>query len=82
VESGAGGGLLLVLDWRESGVAMPPDASRRGYGRELIERALAYTARAKARLSFGEDGVACRIEMPLAAAGDVRSVIEKLGRDS
>ena len=58
---------LLVLDWRESGVAMPPDVSRRGYGRELIERALAYTARAKTQLTFGADGVACRIEMPLAA---------------
>jgi hypothetical protein len=39
----------------------------RGYGRELIERALAYTARARTQLIFGEDGVACRIEMPLAA---------------
>lgn len=56
---------VLVLDWQESGVLMPPDISRRGYGRELIERALAYTARAKTRLTFGPDGVACRIEMPL-----------------
>jgi two-component system CheB/CheR fusion protein len=67
VESGAGGAPLLVLDWRESGVAMPREVSRRGYGRELIERALAYTARAKTRLAFGQDGVSCRIEMPLAA---------------
>jgi two-component system CheB/CheR fusion protein len=56
---------LLVLEWRESGVAMPPDAPRRGYGRELIERALAYTTRARTQLTFGTDGVACRIEMPL-----------------
>jgi two-component system CheB/CheR fusion protein len=67
VESGAGGGPVLVLDWCESGVATPPDASRRGYGRELIERALSYTTRAKTRLAFGADGVSCRIEMPLAA---------------
>lgn len=67
VEPGAAGGSLLVLDWRESGVAMPPEPPRRGYGRELIERALAYTARAKTRLSFGADGVHCRIEMPLPA---------------
>ena len=58
----------LALDWRETGVPMPPDVSRRrGYGRELIERALAYTTRAKTRLTFGADGVACRIEMPLPA---------------
>jgi two-component system CheB/CheR fusion protein len=55
----------LALDWRESGVAMPADVQRRGYGRELIERALAYTTRAKTQLTFGADGVACRIEMPL-----------------
>jgi two-component system CheB/CheR fusion protein len=65
VESGAGGAPLLVLDWRESGVSMPADTSRRGYGRELIERALGYTTRARTRLAFGADGVACRIEMPL-----------------
>jgi two-component system, chemotaxis family, CheB/CheR fusion protein len=58
---------LLVLDWRESGVAMPADAPGRGYGRELIERALAYTAQAKTQLTFGPDGVTCRIEMPLPA---------------
>jgi two-component system CheB/CheR fusion protein len=68
VESGEGGVPLLVLEWRESGVAMPSDVSRRGYGRELIERALTYTARARTQLTFGADGVACRIEMPLAAA--------------
>ena len=64
---GAGDTPLLVLDWRESGVAMPRDVSRRGYGREVLERALTYAAGAKARLTFGRDGVSCRIEMPLAA---------------
>src|SRR5215213_4400305 len=44
---------LLILDWRESGVAMPPDTSRRGYGRKLIGQALAFTLRAKTELSFG-----------------------------
>jgi two-component system CheB/CheR fusion protein len=56
---------LLVLDWRESGVAMPPDSSRRGYGRKLIEQALTFTLRAGTELAFGEDGVSCRIEVPL-----------------
>jgi hypothetical protein len=46
---------------------MPADAPGRGYGRELIERALAYTAQAKTQLTFGPDGVTCRIEMPLPA---------------
>lgn len=55
---------LLILDWRESGLATRPDSSRRGYGRQLIEQALAYSLRAKAELLFGEDDVSCRIEMP------------------
>jgi hypothetical protein len=36
----------------------------------LIERALGYATREKTpktRLAFDEDGVSCRIEMPLAA---------------
>lgn len=60
---------MLVLDWEESGVAMPVDTARRGYGRELIERALVHAARARAQLTFGADGVACRIEMPLGEPG-------------
>ncbi len=55
---------LLVLDWRESGLQVPPDSSKRGYGRQLIEKALAYSLRAKAEIVFGNDGISCRIEMP------------------
>ncbi|CAD6562503.1 hypothetical protein LMG28727_07758 [Paraburkholderia kirstenboschensis] len=55
---------LLLLEWRESGLAVPPDSSKRGYGRQLIEHALAYSLRAKAELMFGDDGIGCRIEMP------------------
>ena len=55
---------LLLLDWRESGLATRPDSSKRGYGRQLIEQALAYSLRARAELLFGDDCVSCRIEMP------------------
>jgi two-component system CheB/CheR fusion protein len=61
----------LVLLWREKGVVMPTDAPRRGYGRELIEQALAFTLRARTELTFGTDGVTCRLELPLTRrAGD------------
>ena len=57
---------ILVLDWRESGVAMPPrPANKRGYGRKLIEQAMPFAAHAKTDLTFGEDGVRCHIELPL-----------------
>lgn len=57
----------LTLHWRESGVPVPPDQSRRGYGRKLIEQALPFTLRAKTELTFGVDGISCRIEMPLVS---------------
>jgi PAS domain S-box-containing protein len=57
---------LVVLDWIESGVTMPEAGTprRKGYGSELIERALPYTLKAKTRLEFGPDGVRCRIATP------------------
>jgi two-component system CheB/CheR fusion protein len=55
----------LVLEWRESELSVPPDSSKRGYGRQLIEQALAFTLRAKTELKFGADGIFCRIELPL-----------------
>jgi two-component system CheB/CheR fusion protein len=61
----------LVLNWRESQVTMPADTSRQGYGRKLIEKALTFTLRAKTELTFGEDGVSCRIEMPLESTAAV-----------
>lgn len=66
VEEDSHGQPTLVLDWRESGLAEPPDSSRRGYGRQLIEQALAFTLRARTELIFGGEGVTCRIELPLA----------------
>jgi two-component system CheB/CheR fusion protein len=62
----------LMLDWRESGGARFPKPARRGFGTELIEKALAFTLHAKTELVFGDDGVSCRIELPLPPqiAGD------------
>jgi PAS domain S-box-containing protein len=62
----------IALQWRESGVAMPEGGrpARRGYGTELIERALRYQLKAKTKLEFGEDGVRCLIEVPTVALRD------------
>jgi two-component system CheB/CheR fusion protein len=68
----------LVLDWQETWAARFPKPDRRGFGTELIEKALAFTLRAKTELVFGDDGVACRIELPLPlqTAGDTASAGE------
>jgi two-component system CheB/CheR fusion protein len=56
---------VLVSDWKESGLSDLPKPSRRGFGRELIEKALQFTLKAKADLSFGSEGISCHIELPL-----------------
>ena len=72
VEGGDGAGPCLVIEWRESGVAMPDAGTpaRRGYGSELITQALPYQLQAETALEFTHDGVWCRISLP---AGTFRS---------
>lgn len=61
-------GERLVIEWRESGVSMPPGPpSRHGYGSELITRALPYQLSAETLLEFSDDGVHCRIALPGSA---------------
>ncbi|MEJ1961995.1 MAG: HWE histidine kinase domain-containing protein [Gammaproteobacteria bacterium] len=67
---GAQGRPRLALLWMESGVQMPPRPTvRRGQGRELIENALRFSLNAETQLVFGDDGVWCRIELPLDRGG-------------
>ncbi|MFC7555906.1 sensor histidine kinase [Pseudoroseomonas wenyumeiae] len=56
----------LLLEWRESGVAMPASGlpPRQGFGTQLITRALPYQLRARTDLNFTPDGVCCSITLP------------------
>jgi two-component sensor histidine kinase len=55
----------LHLDWKESGVKMPPlSAQDTGQGRELIERALPYQFDARTTFAMEPDGVHCTISLP------------------
>jgi PAS domain S-box-containing protein len=68
-----GGRDHLVLDWRESGVAMPAmDPRRQGFGSELIRRALPYQLGGKAELTFTPDGVHCVVTVPINAHRPVK----------
>ena len=61
---------LLVLEWLETGgPRRRAGPARRGFGRELIERALPYELGARTSLVIGAGGVRCRIELPLEPAG-------------
>jgi two-component system CheB/CheR fusion protein len=57
----------LVLEWIESGLDRRDEsgAYRRGFGRELIERALPYQLDAITHYELTRDGVRCSIEIPL-----------------
>lgn len=60
----------LHIDWRESGVKMPPSGSKpsgSGQGRELIEKALPYGLSAITSFELGPDGVHCTIAIPVSA---------------
>jgi PAS domain S-box-containing protein len=57
----------LALSWVESGVAVEPEkVTRRGFGTELIQGALAYALQASVDYTLGADGARCRIEMPVS----------------
>lgn len=68
VEEEEPGRRVVVFDWRETGVPIPEPVRRKGYGTQLIERALPYQLQARTRLEFLADGVHCsiRVDMPPA----------------
>jgi PAS domain S-box-containing protein len=61
--SNAGG--LLVVDWTETGGPPVEAPQRSGFGRLLLERALAADLRGSVALAFPRSGVACQITLPL-----------------
>jgi two-component sensor histidine kinase len=56
----------LHLDWKESGVEMPPSGAGTRQGRELIERALPYQFGAQTTFALEVDGVHCTISLPVS----------------
>ena len=69
VEHDKNGQARLQIDWREAGVALGARLAdieaRRGYGRELIERALPYQLQAETTYAIRPDGVCCTISLPI-----------------
>jgi two-component sensor histidine kinase len=60
-------GPWLHLDWKESGVEMPPLEAKPeggGQGRELIERVLPYQFEAQTTFAMEADGIHCTISLP------------------
>lgn len=57
----------LVLEWKETGGPATSPPERRGFGSELIERAIEYDLGGSARIDFASGGVRCRIEFPIVS---------------
>ena len=73
--------LRLRVDWVETGVpvqhpdrddeAQGPSPLRKGYGRELIERALPYQLKAETLYQLTADGVRCTLFVPVSTTIDL-----------
>ncbi len=67
LDTSPGGAPTLRIAWQESGVpADDTTASRQGFGRALIERALPYQLKADVTYDLTPDGVRCTMVLPLA----------------
>ncbi len=77
--NGQTGDKRLRVDWHENGVPVAtanqdhgpgggaPARPRRGYGRELIERALPYQLKAETHYELTPEGVRCTITLPVSS---------------
>jgi two-component system CheB/CheR fusion protein len=65
----------ILINWSEEGVVYPgaPDGVKRGFGRELIERALPYDLGAETSFELAEDGVRCELKLPVRPPSEFRS---------
>lgn len=57
-----------IGDWGERRLKTAAGSSKTGFGRQLVEKALKFSLRARTKLTFNLDGVSCHIENPLPAA--------------
>jgi len=62
----------FAIEWRETGGPAVTAPKRSGFGRLLLERALAADLRGTVALDFSAEGLVCRITLPLEAAPDAR----------
>jgi PAS domain S-box-containing protein len=60
----------VELVWQESGLEIAQGPIRKGYGFELIERALPYQLKCKTSLTLTPTGLHCLLNIPLARRSD------------
>jgi two-component sensor histidine kinase len=55
----------LTLEWSERGGAIPETSPTEGFGLSLIRSMIPHELRGKVEVTFGADGVACRVRTPI-----------------
>jgi len=53
------------IHWREEGGPPVSEPSKRGFGRDLIEKIVAHELRSEVDLRFEPGGVECRLKVPV-----------------
>jgi two-component sensor histidine kinase len=61
---------LAEIHWRESGGPEVTTPSKRGFGRDLIEKIVAHELRSDVDLQFLPGGVECRLQVPVRSTRD------------
>jgi len=59
---------IVEVDWRESGGPAVSEPTKRGFGRDLIEKIVAHELKEPVELRFNPGGVECRLRVPVRAA--------------
>ena len=59
---------LAEVHWREEGGPEVTAPSKRGFGRDLIEKIVAHELRSEVDLQFRREGVECRVQVPIRRA--------------
>ncbi|WP_198384578.1 sensor histidine kinase [Roseomonas sp. KE2513] len=67
LDKGVEGARRLVIEWHETGVAMPEGPLLRRFGCEVIERTVPHQLQGEARLERRADGVRCRLALPFGS---------------
>lgn len=62
------------IEWVESGVALDVDSAngKRGFGRDLIERAVPYDLGAQTVFEFRPEGLRCELRVPVGSGDATR----------
>jgi len=56
----------LIVEWKETGGPRVLPPKRQGFGKDLIGRSLTYSEDGGAEVDFREEGIICRISIPMA----------------